>query len=121
MKALDLFCGAGGATMGLKRAGFDVVGVDINRKRGRRYPAAFVCGNALNPPVILTDFDFIWASPPCQRYTQAFNNHSENRSRHPDLVASTRAMLHGSGVPYVIENVFGAPIRARRGADRGNV
>jgi site-specific DNA-cytosine methylase len=26
-KALDLFCGAGGAGMGLHRAGFDVVGV----------------------------------------------------------------------------------------------
>lgn len=27
--AVDLFCGAGGASMGLHRAGFEVVGVDI--------------------------------------------------------------------------------------------
>ena len=27
---LDLFCGAGGAAVGYHRAGFDVVGVDIN-------------------------------------------------------------------------------------------
>ncbi len=29
-RLLDLFCGAGGAAMGYHRAGFDIVGVDIN-------------------------------------------------------------------------------------------
>lgn len=29
LRALDLFCGAGGASMGLYRAGFEVVGIDI--------------------------------------------------------------------------------------------
>jgi DNA (cytosine-5)-methyltransferase 1 len=32
MKALDLFCGAGGATRGLQNAGFKVLGVDIKRQ-----------------------------------------------------------------------------------------
>jgi site-specific DNA-cytosine methylase len=30
MRALDLFCGMGGASLGLQRAGFDVTGVEFD-------------------------------------------------------------------------------------------
>lgn len=106
MKALDLFCGAGGASMGLHRAGFDVVGVDI--KPQPRYPFTFIQGDALRPPIDLARFDFIWASPPCQQYTPL--RARQDWKEYPDLVAPVRAMLVASGVPYAIENVPGAPL-----------
>lgn len=106
-RALDLFCGAGGASMGLHRAGFDVTGVDI--KPQPRYPFRFVQADGLKPPFDLRAFNFIWASPPCQRYTMA-QNAAKNAEAHPDLVEPTRALLDNSGVPWAMENVVGAPL-----------
>ena len=108
-RALDLFCGGGGVSMGLHRAGFDVVGIDIEPHP--EYPFTFIQGDALAPPVRLSDFDLICASPPCQAYTtmQALNTRGPKRE-HPKLVEPVRAMLKASGVPYCIENVPGAPL-----------
>lgn len=100
-RALDLFCGAGGTSMGLHRAGFDVTGID--HRPMPRYPFAFIQADALRPPVDLSAFDFIWASPPCQRYSQM--TPKAHRGKHPDLIATTRRLLQASGVPFVIENV----------------
>lgn len=102
-KALDLFCCAGGASMGLHRAGFDVVGVDKDQQP--RYPFAFHQADAMTFP--LDGYDFIWASPPCQRYTAA---RPLQKREHPDLVGPIRERLIASGTPYAIENVPGAPL-----------
>ena len=105
LRALDLFCCAGGAAMGLSKAGFEVVGVDLMPQP--RYPFEFHQGDALAFP---TDgFDFIWASPPCQRYTVS-QNASKNREAHPDLIAPVRAKLQAWGGPWIMENVVGAPL-----------
>ena len=107
--------------MGLHLAGFDVVGVDIlplNVQPGLFepprdwYPFEFRQGDALKAD--LRGFDLIWASPPCQRYSSA-TRQSGNQNDHPDLVEPVRAMLIASGVPYVIENVVGAPLAGNGG------
>ena len=99
---LDLFCGAGGASVGYHLAGFDVVGVDINPQPN--YPFEFHQADALTFP--LDGFDAIHASPPCQAYTGV----PGRRSDHPELLAPIRERLIEAGVPYVIENVPGAPM-----------
>lgn len=109
MRALDLFCGAGGATKGLQQAGFHVTGVDI-KAQPRYCGDAFVQADALTyatDALLAAEFDFVWASPPCQAFTNAQKIRAND---HPDLIEPTRAMLKASGVPYCIENVPGAPL-----------
>lgn len=106
-RILDLYCGAGGASAGYVRAGFDVVGVDINPQP--HYPYTFRQGDALrvNPEHIRRNFDAIHASPPCQDYSKAMRHLAAPTQR---LIAPTRTLLDAAGLPYVIENVEGAPL-----------
>jgi DNA (cytosine-5)-methyltransferase 1 len=108
MKLLDLYCGAGGAAKGYHKAGFlQIVGVD--HKPQKNYPYEFIQADALNFE-ILEEFDFIHASPPCQAYT-ILRNTGCVRDDHPDLIDDTRDKLNASGIPWVIENVEGAPLK----------
>jgi len=105
VKVLDLFCGEGGAARGYQLAGHHVTGVD-SRALGRRYPGAFVHGDALGFLEQYGDlFDFIHASPPCQGYSIATAGNPAARAKHPRLIAATRENLELVGVPWVIENV----------------
>jgi len=106
-RLLDLFCGAGGAAMGYHRAGFDVYGIDINPQP--HYPFHFIRYNALDLlPNYWWSVDAVHASPPCQAYSAATVMH--DRDKYDDLIAPTRELLEASGLPYVIENVVGAPL-----------
>jgi len=109
-RLLDLFCGAGGAARGYHRAGFQVIGIDI--KPQPRYPFPFWQRDALALPVewIAKNFDVVHASPPCQHYTVYGNNRAHVRQDHPQLIEPTRSLLDLTRLPYVIENVPGAPL-----------
>lgn len=106
MRLLDLFCCEGGAGTGYAQAGFDVVGVDIAPQP--RYPFEFHQADAIE---YLREhghkFDAIHASPPCQAYSITKHSHGKE---HPDLLEPTRAALIATGLPYIIENVVGAPL-----------
>lgn len=104
----DLFCGAGGAARGLQQAGFRVVGFDI--KPQPRYAGdEFHQQDALM--VDLSRFDAVWASPPCQAYSTVSGRSRKAGSRdYPDLVEPVRRKLAATSLPYIIENVPGAPL-----------
>jgi DNA (cytosine-5)-methyltransferase 1 len=118
-RLLDLFCGAGGAAMGYHRAGFDVVGVDIEPQP--HYPFEFVQADALEvldgtfwaPGLGFDgdDFDAIHASPPCQHFSTMGNrSRAEDKRKTPtvDLLTPTLELLAGIDLPWVVENVAGA-------------
>ena len=105
---LDLFCGAGGCSVGYSRAGFEVVGVDIAPQK--HYPFEFHQADALEYCAEHgREFDVIHASPPCQAYSRARAVH---KKEHPKLIPATRDALISTGRIYVIENVEGAPLHA---------
>lgn len=91
--------------MGYHLAGFDVVGVDIAPQP--HYPFEFHQVDALDFP--LDGFDAIHASPPCQAFT-AYKRRPNHVGEYPDLIWPTRRRLIDAGVPWVIENVPGAPL-----------
>jgi len=111
MNALDLFCCAGGATRGLQRAGYHVTGVDI-KPQPRYVGDRFFCDDAMawlrGEREPLANFDLIWASPPCQAYTPLRAVHPDKE--YPDLIAPVRAGLIASRLPWIMENVPGAPL-----------
>ncbi len=110
-RLLDLFSGAGGSAMGYYRAGFEVIGVD-NRPMPR-YPFEFHEADALKYlKKHGREFDVIHASPPCQRYSQVNRRSHLKGKEYPDLIATTRQALEGSGRFWVIENVETAPLQA---------
>lgn len=127
-RILDLFCGAGGAAMGLHTAWPDaeIVGIDINPQP--HYPFTFVRANVIQlsiyPNGRFSIFeedagpgtgeelwtykpDFIWASPPCQKHSRL---NGINQKEYADFIESTRKLLSAGPTPFVIENVVGAPL-----------
>ena len=112
--------------MGYSRAGFRIVGVDIEPQSN--YPFEFVQADAVkvlasfaegrwslvwSPAencgrfIGLGQFDAIHASPPCQLYS---TTHRIRKNNHQDLVSPTRDLLEKTGLPWVIENVPGSPL-----------
>jgi DNA (cytosine-5)-methyltransferase 1 len=103
--------------MGYHRAGFEVVGVDIAPQP--HYPFEFIQEPYEAALFDLMNnwpegtFDAIHASPPCQAHSSAGLAATVTYGKHyEDLLTPTRPLLIATGLPWVIENVPGAPMRA---------
>lgn len=107
-RAIDAFSCDGGASAGLVRAGFRVIGIEKDAKRLRYYPFEVVHGDVIE---LLSDVvaqyrpAVVVGSPPCQLFsdTQVIQG-----NEHPDLITPFRALVQKIGLPYWIENVRGA-------------
>ena len=112
--------------MGYHRAGFDVTGVDVALKRlpddtwvddpaiPARYPFEFIKADAfevLADASFMARFDALHASWPCQAFSIA-SKYKGTAARHRDLLTPGRQAMQPAGIPYVIENVPGSPLRA---------
>lgn len=101
--------------MGYWRAGFDIIGVD--KVRQPRYPFPFIKDDAIAfLDWVLAgnsrgSFDAVHASPPCQAYSKLANANAELGRIYPRLIEPTRERLLELGLPYVLENVPGAPLK----------
>lgn len=107
---IDFCCGAGGAAEGYRRAGFRVIGVDIARQR--HFPLGdmhFIQAEALAwfDAHNFVNVAAVHASPPCQGYSRMNRVH---KREYPMLIEPFRERFQALGLPYVIENVEGAPL-----------
>lgn len=122
---VDIFCGGGGAAEGYRRAGFDVIGIDIadHGKSFSRIGEFHQMDWAQGLERFGAEADFIHASPPCQDHSRLTGwGRRENLqqhpsldsegsdSKHPRLIGPVREALRSIGAPFVIENVEGAPL-----------
>lgn len=110
-KLLDLFCGAGGCSVGYYRAGFDVVGVDIIAHRG--YPFPLIKSDVFEflRSHDLSEYTAIHASPPCHQYSVSTVPYRRAGRLYVDLISRTRLYLMQLDKTYVIENVPGSPLK----------
>ncbi|MCR5876947.1 hypothetical protein [Phenylobacterium sp. J367] len=112
LRVADLYCCSGGATRGIQRAAsragvrIHVTGFDI--KPQRRY-----CGDAFEQRDVLAitaeelreRFDFVHASPKCQKFTKLKHAPGAKGDEHPNQIPDTLAILKASGCDWTLENV----------------
>jgi DNA (cytosine-5)-methyltransferase 1 len=113
----DGYSKEGGAGEGYHRAGFDVIGIDKDPQP--RYPFTFIQADMLQVLAFMADGAEPWpgapypaaihVSPVCKRWSAA--TPAWARAAHPDQIGPSRDLLERIGLPYVIENVPGAPLR----------
>ncbi|MFF7946970.1 SAM-dependent methyltransferase [Streptomyces griseorubiginosus] len=105
---LDVCCKQGMASYGYYLAGFDIVGVD--REPQPRYPFPFIQQDLrdLDPDWIAQNFHASAWSPPCWEFTDL--KHRTGKT-YENFIPEARAIAVASGLPHVIENVEGAPLK----------
>lgn len=121
MKTIDLFSGAGGLSLGLKRAGFQVAAcVELNRDAMDTYSNHDTRATHLNEDVRSIDFnryrgvvDLVSGGPPCQPFSVGGlrKAHADSRDMIPEFVRCLREVRPEA---FLMENVPGLMLKKTR-------
>jgi DNA (cytosine-5)-methyltransferase 1 len=110
VKVLDICCCSGVSAEGIKQCNTNVLGVDIVKPS--YYPGTFMQADALTLTVdFVKKFDFVWASPPCQLFSDGTSVARKQGKEYPNLIPQISELLTLSGVPAAMENVCESGIR----------
>lgn len=113
--AFDLFAGAGGSSTGLRAAGYDVIGFELDRQAAASHAAnghtTVACD--LNTWPWRGSCDLLWASPPCTPFSAAGLHHGHKDAR-DGMPAFLRAVAALSPPVVVMENVKGLTHKTHR-------
>lgn len=126
LTAIDLFCGAGGLSLGLKNAGFNVVaGVEIDEEIGRTYAANHpgtkliyedmrkVKGDDILRLVGLKKIDLIAGCPPCQGFSSLTSKYKREDERNYLILEMARLIEEIKPKIVMLENVSGITTRGK--------
>ena len=115
LKVLDLFCGAGGFSLGFWAVGFDVVGIDLNSDAVSTYTRNL--GEAHRADLrTLSDFphvDVVIAGPPCQPWSRAGKQLGSDDERE-GLAPTIKTVRYTLPRAVVVENVPGMGSKSNR-------
>jgi DNA (cytosine-5)-methyltransferase 1 len=95
--AIDLFAGCGGASLGLDRAGYQVLGVEFDAQAHATHEAAgmdCILADVRNLHPGIAHYDHLHASPPCQTFSVA--GKGTGRDSVAALAAAVKDVLNGA-------------------------
>jgi hypothetical protein len=110
--ALDICCREGGATKGLQRAGFHVIGVDIEPRKNYPGDEFWQMDGVYALREMTLPFGKRWPAPalifqgwPCQEANTATagNRAKGLKDNHVQFIPEARALSDRIGIPYVLE------------------
>lgn len=95
--AVDLFAGCGGASLGLHRAGYEVIGVEVWEDAVRSHEAAGLPCSLVDvrllDPKQFAGVDHLHGSPPCTTFSKAGSG--AGRRHLLDIAEAVKRVLHG--------------------------
>lgn len=118
--AIDLYCGAGALTLGLKKAGFDVVvGVELDPEIAKTYRANHpktkllirdireVTGKEILKVTDKRKIDLVAGCPPCQGFSQLTEKYKRQDPRNDLVLEMARIVAEIKPKMLMLENVPG--------------